>query len=589
MSLFAVVSVVSIGILSPSVAATSVDYYGLNGYAGNTVLYLSTGPSTDWPYILPSTNVSATQTASQEPNGVANAIFVGVGQSRETFYGNLVLHEYYNPTAGQLNFHIPVAVAAGQKTIYHPDPYGYPWAASVGCQKLFVTANNLPTAWEMLHTENTVALNNSGTAVVGTSRSDAAVDFWFGVLSNLPYVGYVIGAPATMKSLDVATGAVEYKTQGSSVYETYNVIKGDSAQNVFGPQIYVTMTIARSDFLTTTGNVDIFGQNFVSTWDVAWGGNPGCSWWQSAASGAHLTIPASPAVTLTGTVYGPEGTLKNQDVTLSQVYTDGPIITRYYHLKTDQNGRYRFFAELNKYYTASASYATSFGTVSDTRSVTTPNSPDSQTLDLMLPASKVQGTVRSSGGSVIPGAAVITTSPSAATYTTSTDSYGYYSLTVPAPATYTVKAVVGTSSDTRSVSVSGSNRIYSQDFWLAPNFGVSSSCSYVSLLTGGSQQTCTIAVRSYVGFVGTISLSTSVSPAVSGGPTASVSPNSVTLSADGQATSTLTITSGSATGQFVVRVTGISGLITQYVDVQVNVSAPGGGGGGICTPSHCPT
>ncbi len=122
---------------------------------------------------------------------------------------------------------------------------------------------------------------------------------------------------------------------------------------------------------------------------------------------------------------------------------------------------------------------------------------------------------------------------------------------------------------------------------VSSNFGVSSSCSYVSMLTGGYQRTCTITARSYFGFSGTVSLSGTVSPVVSGGPTASLSPSGVTLSANGQASATLTITSGSGTGQFVIRVRGTSGSLSHYADIQVEVKPPGSGGGS-CPPT-CPT
>jgi hypothetical protein len=106
------------------------------------------------------------------------------------------------------------------------------------------------------------------------------------------------------------------------------------------------------------------------------------------------------------------------------------------------------------------------------------------------------------------------------------------------------------------------------------DFSVSSNCSYVSLAPGGYQQTCTITVKSLAGFSGTVTLSSSISPVVGGGPTTSLSPTSVALAANGQSSSTLTITSGSAKGQFTITVTGVSGSLSHSTTISLTIEVP---------------
>jgi hypothetical protein len=106
-----------------------------------------------------------------------------------------------------------------------------------------------------------------------------------------------------------------------------------------------------------------------------------------------------------------------------------------------------------------------------------------------------------------------------------------------------------------------------------PDFTISSDCGSIYLYTGGYQGTCTIRLTSQ-GFAGTVTLSVSVSPAVSGGPMASVNPASLSLSFNGQGSAILKVTSGSATGQFTITVTGISGWLSHSVTIPLTIENP---------------
>ena len=97
--------------------------------------------------------------------------------------------------------------------------------------------------------------------------------------------------------------------------------------------------------------------------------------------------------------------------------------------------------------------------------------------------------------------------------------------------------------------------------------------SPVSLtLPAESAGTSTVTLASQGGFAGTISLSTTVSPA---GITSSLTPVSVTLESGGSATSTLTVTTTSSTpvGSYTIVVTGTSGSLSHSVTISVSVTA----------------
>ena len=105
------------------------------------------------------------------------------------------------------------------------------------------------------------------------------------------------------------------------------------------------------------------------------------------------------------------------------------------------------------------------------------------------------------------------------------------------------------------------------------NFSISASPTSLSIAQGGNG-TSTISTAVTSGSAGTVNLTTSVSPS---GPTASVSPTSVT--AGGSSTLTVNVGSSVAAGTYTVTVTGTEGSATHSATVTVNVTSSGGGGG----------
>ena len=82
--------------------------------------------------------------------------------------------------------------------------------------------------------------------------------------------------------------------------------------------------------------------------------------------------------------------------------------------------------------------------------------------------------------------------------------------------------------------------------------------------------------------MGAVTLSTTVSPVVTSGPSGSVSPASVTLRSGGSGSSVLTISTvgTTPTGTYTVTVTGTSGPLIRSVAISVYISCGCGGGGG---------
>ena len=104
-----------------------------------------------------------------------------------------------------------------------------------------------------------------------------------------------------------------------------------------------------------------------------------------------------------------------------------------------------------------------------------------------------------------------------------------------------------------------------------PEFYVSANPNGLAL-TPGTSATSTISMTSLGGFTGTVSISSVVSP---NGPSASLSPATVTLSAGGTGTSTLTVSTSSTTptGSYEITVTAKSGNLTHTVTLSLSVSS----------------
>ena len=106
----------------------------------------------------------------------------------------------------------------------------------------------------------------------------------------------------------------------------------------------------------------------------------------------------------------------------------------------------------------------------------------------------------------------------------------------------------------------------------APDFSALANTNTLSILQSLSG-TSSIVVSSTGGFGGSVSLSAAVTPLVTNGPTASVSPTSVSVSPGGTNTATLTVltTSLTPTGSYTVTVTATGGSISHDAPVTVSV------------------
>jgi len=111
-------------------------------------------------------------------------------------------------------------------------------------------------------------------------------------------------------------------------------------------------------------------------------------------------------------------------------------------------------------------------------------------------------------------------------------------------------------------------------FTTTGGFTITASSSSLSL-NRGSSGSVTITVTGTGGFTGSVNLSAVVSPVVKHGPSATLNPTSVTLSASNTVgTSSLTVSALHSTPirAYTVTVTGSSGTISHSVTIQVTVS-----------------
>jgi hypothetical protein len=107
-----------------------------------------------------------------------------------------------------------------------------------------------------------------------------------------------------------------------------------------------------------------------------------------------------------------------------------------------------------------------------------------------------------------------------------------------------------------------------------PDFSITANPTSLTIRQGTSA-TSLLTLTSLNGFTGTVSLSATISPLVRHGPTATLSPTSVTLSSGGTGSSTLTVSTArnTPTGTYAVTVTGVSGSISHSVTVTVTVTS----------------
>jgi len=106
-----VTSIVGLGLFSPNArAGNTYTYTGWNGYAGNQVIYMTTGvtDSTSPIYIYTITSPQGTQS----PGVVPNALKFKVGQAANTTLPDLLAYELYDSQAHLMRVYLPVSVAS---------------------------------------------------------------------------------------------------------------------------------------------------------------------------------------------------------------------------------------------------------------------------------------------------------------------------------------------------------------------------------------------------------------------------------------------------------------------------------------------
>ncbi len=115
--------------------------------------------------------------------------------------------------------------------------------------------------------------------------------------------------------------------------------------------------------------------------------------------------------------------------------------------------------------------------------------------------------------------------------------------------------------------------------FVVQDFGFASSPSSLALVQG-SMTSSTITVTSLGGFVGRVNLTASVLPT---GPVVSMNPTSIQFSADGSASSTLTISTSGTTpqGAYTVTVSATNGTLSDSIALPVTVTSTGSTGGSL--------
>ncbi len=343
-------------------AAAATTWQNAAGWEGNYVIYMNAWISSVpdakgfGPYFLPEWNVSSVTTTDE----VKNAVGVAVGVRSQDASGNLLFGEDYQYGYGYLQVTIPLAVI-GESYTYDD------WTAQ--CVYESVQDVYLPYVGMSITREDNFGINATGTLYPGTppitkAQNDIIADAWWSgveaLLGGAPvgtwnsmYQSYVAAAKA------VGSPNVENFTQGSSsagqqVIQSYDVTSpywggtGNSpTYNVFGPSMYIDMTINKTDFSTMPSSqpaLTVYGENWINPQGY------GCIAGQVQGANIPLNIFAYPAIEVEGTVSLGSRTLANQLLTLS----DGG--SNVYTFSTNSQGNYRFFAKPGTTYTLSTTY-----------------------------------------------------------------------------------------------------------------------------------------------------------------------------------------------------------------------------------------
>lgn len=440
--------------------------YWAPGYALNS-LYMTEGLSnTNNPlFILPKQSMwlGASQSASQQSVGVANALNLSVGQDQKTPQTpNVVFAENWNGNQNFMDIYIPVAAAGGSKGGGYN---GAPDVVDCMAYSLGISGVGPKTATDILWVYDT-GINATGPNVATSpTKSQYLINLGIDALGFLPGVGWGVGTYQTMNDLEgvigTATPTQQLQTNGGAtatllfnIVGGTNDIYGDQVQNVYNAQSIFHIMVDPSDF-SNTPQLTFTAQNLVN------GPGPGGCGTTSPYPGVstgNLIMGAYPAGAIQGTVYIDGSTKVAPAVITAYQLSPGTghgLTIREYNSglgsPTNGYGQYAFAGNPGGTYNFFATYQTPFGPVSSpTYTVTAPGTPYCSpsgpscvtTLDLWTGASVITGTV-TYNGNPFPNALVYVLSPSGALQSALANGNGVYSMQVNAPGTYQVSASGG--------------------------------------------------------------------------------------------------------------------------------------------------
>ena len=587
-----------------------VDYYGVRGYQGNSVIYLNTGVVGTMPISVISDlpTVTGSQPRAPEYDNINNVVNLIVGSGHSTSSGNKQFQEtFMGAGSNYLYVVIPVtSLGATRKwwSVARPSEPAMVYDTFLGVS--VANGDVSPPEGHFQVQVNTDTLYDSGVNVTGANhRGDGsknwqalaslALDVGCYIIPGYDFACLVVSQMLNMYGLisGVDYGPTDFLGNGNSFLQYYVTGGGDpvntpdapfgEAKDVFAADMLLYVQIPYD----TTTNQFPFTPTFTFG-ATNWVEDP--NWYYDGytslviGANASATLNSFPAVLLTGTVcrdaQSTAGScqdaqpLANQPIVLTTWVANQQIN---YHLTTDSQGKYSFFAPLSTGpYQIYTTYSSPFGTTTAYSPwFSTDANPDTQTINLQLPT--IYGQVISSGSnSPIPGATIKITSPGGAAYSTTTDSNGNYVVTVGPQGTYSVKAMAyGYQYATSSVPVNA-NSGFLTNFGLVaatPDF-TATSCGGVTVYTYSSG-TCRITISSNAGWQGTVTVTTT-QPSGSGAPTITSVTSPVTVPQFGTVTSTVGFSSSSATGTWTVTVTVTSqdGSIIRTTTFTITVQNP---------------
>ncbi len=458
-----VASIAGLGLVSRNATAQTI-ISGWTGWYGNgnNVIYMTTGiTDLNNPYILPTSYKTGIQTSSQN---FPNAVNLTVGRDVSTSLQDLIPHYFFDSKANVMRIYLPVAVASG--TGVAKDLFGSGSFVMVFWQK--VSATGFTGTGQITDANYNSGINatrgstfNKGT--ISSTQLSAIYKLTWDAMGMLPGAGFVIGSYSIMQDFEALEGVDSsasltspFATNSAPAYETFDIAVpfvncgtfgcAIGNQQVFAPQTLLDLTISGSQFTTSSSFVvaasNTLGYYAPSTGQI----NPipsctGCLSPQGAS--ASVSIPAVPAVTLTGQVTAMGKTLPNAVVNIEA--TSGSQSGTIFRVNTDAGGNYRFFAQVGTTYAVWATYLTAGGTAtSSTYGVSADPSPTAESQNIVIAAiSQIYGTV-TSGGVALPGASVSATLPAVpgdgCAVCATTDANGNYYFFVATTGTYTVQA-----------------------------------------------------------------------------------------------------------------------------------------------------